>query len=82
MLAPDDATIRARIQTFCSLTEVHACRTGSHWRKNMLNYLLAIDQEPEYIVPMAKGAEAAAEFRRSWAEPWLRPRLQKAGVLD
>jgi hypothetical protein len=50
--------------------------------RNLTDYLLGIDETPQYLIPMKPSAEATAAIGMWWYERWSKNRVQKQGVLD
>lgn len=48
---------------------------------NFRNYLLGLDEEPQYLLPIENAQQTTAAIGRWWAGRWMAPRLQKEGVL-
>jgi hypothetical protein len=49
--------------------------------RNLREYLLGLEQKPEYLVPVDRGAEATARIGEWWRERWLRKRIESDDVL-
>jgi hypothetical protein len=49
--------------------------------RNVREYLLGIDPEPSYLVPIEHGAAATARIAAWWRERWLRKRIGSDEVL-
>jgi hypothetical protein len=49
--------------------------------RNLREYLLGLDSEPEYLVPITSAATATAEISGWWRERWLRNRIESDEVL-
>jgi hypothetical protein len=49
--------------------------------RNLREYLLGLDADPEYLVPLTAAATATAEIGGWWRERWLRNRIESDGVL-
>lgn len=49
--------------------------------RKVREYLLGLDQEPDYLVPIANGPAATARIAEFWRERWLRNRIGADEVL-
>ncbi len=50
--------------------------------RNLREYLLGIDREPDYLVRMQNGRKATSQIAAWWRERWLRNRIQSDLVLE
>jgi hypothetical protein len=49
--------------------------------RNLREYLLGLEQTPDYLVPVDRGPEATARIAEWWRERWLRKRIESDDVL-
>lgn len=49
--------------------------------RNTRDYLLSIDADPDYLVPIRNTKEATKQITRWWKKRWLLPRIQSEAVL-
>jgi hypothetical protein len=49
--------------------------------RNLGDYLIGLDPEPEYLVPLCEGTAATARIATWWRERWLRHRIHSDDVL-
>lgn len=50
--------------------------------RNLREYLLGMDEEPDYIFDMSAPASATAEIAKWWVERWLSKRIDSEEVLN
>ncbi len=55
---------------------------GARLCRNSPDVLFGLSDEPDYILQHASSTGGTGEIAKYWRERWLRPRLQRADVLD
>ena len=50
--------------------------------RNFREYLLGLDSEPEYLVPLENAAHATRLIAEWWTERWLANRIQNEDILS
>jgi hypothetical protein len=50
--------------------------------RNSTDVLFGLSDQPDYILRPVGGSDGTSEIAQHWRERWLRPRLQRADVLD
>jgi hypothetical protein len=50
--------------------------------RNFREYLLGLDSQPDYLIPLGDGIRSTHRIVEWWRERWLKPRLRRDGVLE